>query len=155
VRGEAAAAAGRLLVMMGGTAEAVERCRPVMAAFASDCVHLGAVGAGQVGKMVNNMILWAAVLSNHEGFRFAQDMGIDVPRLRETLRLSAADSWVLRNWDTIVQQEHWWDQKDLASMLETGTGHAIGLPFAAQLMALMAPLRPQVARGLFDGGTRK
>ena len=149
MRGEAAAIAGKLLVMIGGETAAVERCMPVLRAFASDTVHLGAVGAGQVGKMVNNMILWAAVLSNHEGFQFAQTMGINVAALRETLKLSAADSWVLRTWDTIVKQEHWWDQKDLASMLETGRTHQAGLPLAASLKTLMEPLRPQVARTLF------
>jgi 3-hydroxyisobutyrate dehydrogenase-like beta-hydroxyacid dehydrogenase len=150
VRGEAAANAGRLLVMIGGDATAVERCRPVLGCFASDLVHLGPVGSGQVGKMVNNMILWAAVYSNYEGFRFARTMGIDVAALRETLKLSAADSWVLRTWDTIAAQEHWWDQKDLASMLETGQAHGADLDLAAQLKRLMEPLRPQRARRLFS-----
>lgn len=149
VRGEAAAAAGKLLMMTGGDRDVVDRCLPAFRCFASDHVHLGGPGAGQAGKMVNNMILWAAVLANHEGFRFARTMGIDVDALRESLKISAADSWVLRTWDVIVQQSHWWDQKDLGSMLETASRHGADLPLAEQLKELMKPLRPEVARRLF------
>lgn len=150
VRGEAAAAAGKLMVMLGGDKRAVDRCLPAFQCFASDQVHLGGPGAGQVGKMVNNMVLWAAVLANHEAFQFARTMGIDVDLLRDSLKISAADSWVLRTWDVIVQQHRWWDQKDLGSMLETAARHDAALPLAAHLKELMKPLRPEVARRLFS-----
>lgn len=149
VRGAAAAAAGKLLMLLGGSKEVVERCLPAFGCFASDHAHLGGPGAGQVGKMVNNMILWAAVVANHEGFRFARSMDIDVDLLRETLKASAADSWVLRTWDVITQQKHWWDQKDLASMLETAARHDADLPLTGTLKELMKPLRPEVAQTLF------
>lgn len=53
-RGEPAAEAGELLVMVGGDAEAFESCKPALASFASSIFYLGQLGAGQVGKMVNN-----------------------------------------------------------------------------------------------------
>jgi len=56
-RGEAAATAGKLLVYGAGDSDAFEFCRPVFGAFASDVFHLGPAGAGQVAKMVNNLIL--------------------------------------------------------------------------------------------------
>lgn len=152
VRGAAAAAAGRLLMLLGGRKDVVERCLPAFRCFASDHAHLGGAGAGQVGKMVNNMILWAAVVANHEGFRFARSMDIDVDLLRETLKVSAADSWVLRTWDVITQQKHWWDQKDLASMIETAARHDAELPLTTTLKELMKPLRPEIARRLFGTG---
>src|ERR1044072_8603263 len=46
---------------------AFEACRPAFGAFASDIFHLGAAGAGQVGKMVNNLILWTCIVANDEG----------------------------------------------------------------------------------------
>src|SRR6266851_2052714 len=66
-RGEAAATAGKLLVYGAGDPDAFELCRPVFGAFASDIFHLGPAGAGQVAKMVNNLILWACISVNDEG----------------------------------------------------------------------------------------
>src|SRR6267378_1022498 len=68
-RGEAAATAGKLLIYGAGDAGAFELCRPVFGAFASDIFHLGPAGAGQVAKMVNNLILWACIAVNDEGLR--------------------------------------------------------------------------------------
>ena len=71
-RGEAAAVAGKLLIYGAGDEAAFEACRPAFGAFASDIFHLGAAGAGQVGKMVNNLILWACIVANDEGLPWAR-----------------------------------------------------------------------------------
>src|SRR4029077_15898770 len=76
-RGEPAAEAGELLVRVGGDAGALESCRPALASFASSIFHLGGLGAGQVGKMVNNLILWSCISANHEGLTLAQRLGGD------------------------------------------------------------------------------
>src|SRR5258707_9196611 len=68
-RGEAAASSGKLLIYGAGDGDAFELCRPVFGAFASDVFHLGPAGAGQVAKMVNNLILWACITVNDEGLR--------------------------------------------------------------------------------------
>ena len=60
-RGEGAAEAGKLLLMGGGDKTAFESCRPAFAAFADAIYYLGPLGSGQVGKMVNNLILWACI----------------------------------------------------------------------------------------------
>ena len=70
-RGEPAAEAGQLLVMVGGDTQAFEACKPALESFASSIFHLGHLGAGQVGKMVNNMILWSCISANFEGFKLA------------------------------------------------------------------------------------
>jgi 3-hydroxyisobutyrate dehydrogenase-like beta-hydroxyacid dehydrogenase len=49
-RGEPAAEAGEMLVMVGGDAEAFDACRPALQSFANAIFHLGDLGAGQVGK---------------------------------------------------------------------------------------------------------
>ena len=84
-RGEPAAEAGQLLVMVGGDAQAFEACRPALESFASSIFHLGDLGAGQVGKMVNNLILWSCISANHEGFKLAEKLGVDQERLRAAL----------------------------------------------------------------------
>ena len=81
-RGEGPAQTGELLIMGGGDREAFDACRPAFSAFANSIHHLGPVGAGQVGKMVNNLILWSCISANEEGFKLAQKLGVE----RETLR---------------------------------------------------------------------
>jgi 3-hydroxyisobutyrate dehydrogenase len=59
--GGPAAAEGRLLVMIGGDPDIVERCRPVFATYAEPIVHLGGVGSGQVTKLLNNLLFTAHI----------------------------------------------------------------------------------------------
>jgi 3-hydroxyisobutyrate dehydrogenase-like beta-hydroxyacid dehydrogenase len=56
-RGEQAAEDGHLLILGGGDQRTFDQCRPVLGSFASDIFYLGPFGAGQIAKMVNNMIL--------------------------------------------------------------------------------------------------
>ena len=72
-RGEDAAQAGKLLIMGGGDKEAFDACRPAFAAFANSVFHLGPLGSGEVGKMVNNLILWACISANEEGLKLARE----------------------------------------------------------------------------------
>jgi 3-hydroxyisobutyrate dehydrogenase-like beta-hydroxyacid dehydrogenase len=71
--------------MVGGDAQAFESCRPALASFASSIFHLGELGAGQVGKMVNNLILWSCISANHEGFKLAEKLGSTRSDLRAAL----------------------------------------------------------------------
>jgi 3-hydroxyisobutyrate dehydrogenase-like beta-hydroxyacid dehydrogenase len=48
------------LITGGGDKTAFDACRPAFAAFADTVFHLGPLGSGQVGKMINNLILWPA-----------------------------------------------------------------------------------------------
>src|SRR5258708_14957495 len=91
-RGEPAAQAGELLVMVGGDAEAFESCKPALASFASSIFYLGQLGAGQVGKMVNNLIPWSCISANHEGLHPAGRRGVEPERLRPARPKSSAAS---------------------------------------------------------------
>ena len=57
--GGPAADAGTLMVMVGGDADVVERCRPVFATYSDPIVHLGELGSGQVAKILNNLLFSA------------------------------------------------------------------------------------------------
>ena len=74
-RGEDAAIAGKLLAMVGGDQAAVAAARPVLEAFTDTIHHLGPVGTGQVGKLVNNLILWACISANYEGMKLGGPWG--------------------------------------------------------------------------------
>ncbi len=110
-RGEPAAEAGQLLVMVGGDAQAFESCKPALASFASSIFHLGDLGAGQVGKMVNNLILWSCISANHEGFKLAEQLGVDQERLRAALLESSAANWALKTRPETMPMP--WAEKDM------------------------------------------
>ena len=58
------------------------RFTPVARAYSADVVRLGDVGAGQAGKAINNLILWACLVADHEGLALAERFGVDVDQLR-------------------------------------------------------------------------
>jgi 3-hydroxyisobutyrate dehydrogenase-like beta-hydroxyacid dehydrogenase len=125
-RGEAAAEAGKLLVMVGGDAVAFETCRPALASFASSIYHVGQLGAGQVGKMVNNLILWACISANHEGFKLAEQLGVDAERLRMALLDSSASNWALQTRPETSPMP--WAEKDMRIVLSEADRLSLSVP---------------------------
>jgi 3-hydroxyisobutyrate dehydrogenase-like beta-hydroxyacid dehydrogenase len=96
-RTRAAAEAGTLAVMVGASARTFARIRPYLAHFAADITHCGEVGAGQVAKLMNNMVLFQTVVALAEALTVARRAGVDGERLLETLATGSADSFALRN----------------------------------------------------------
>jgi 3-hydroxyisobutyrate dehydrogenase-like beta-hydroxyacid dehydrogenase len=123
-RGEAAAEAGKLLVMVGGDEAAFAACRGALASFASSIYHVGELGAGQVGKMVNNLILWACISANHEGLKLAAKLGVDPERLRTALLDSSASNWALQTRPELSPMP--WAEKDMRIVL--GEADRLRLP---------------------------
>ena len=97
-RGAWAADAGTLLSFVGGSAEIVERLRPVLGAFSTDIVPTGEIGSAQVAKAANNMVMWACLVANHEGLALAQRHGLDVEAMRKALLTTHAANSGLENW---------------------------------------------------------
>jgi 3-hydroxyisobutyrate dehydrogenase-like beta-hydroxyacid dehydrogenase len=125
-RGEAAAEAGKMLTMVGGDAAAFEACKPALATFASSIYHVGDLGAGQVGKMVNNLILWACISANHEGFGLARKLGVDPERLRTALLDSSAGNWAMQTRPEESPMP--WAEKDMRIALSEADRLRISLP---------------------------
>jgi 3-hydroxyisobutyrate dehydrogenase-like beta-hydroxyacid dehydrogenase len=125
-RGEPAAEAGQLLVMVGGDAQAFEACKPALASFAGALFHLGELGAGQVGKMVNNLILWSCISANHEGFKLAEALGVDRERLRTALLQSSAGNWALQTRPE--EQPMPWAEKDMRIVLHEADRLRLSVP---------------------------
>jgi 3-hydroxyisobutyrate dehydrogenase-like beta-hydroxyacid dehydrogenase len=115
-RGEQAAERGKLLIMGGGDKAAFDACRPAFAAFADAVFHLGPLGSGEVGKMVNNLILWACISANDEGLKLGNKLGVDRDALREALVASSASNWALAS--RIEEQPMPWAEKDMTIVLK-------------------------------------
>jgi len=93
--GGAAAAEQHLLVMTGGPAEVVERCRPVLSTYADPLVHLGEVGAGQLTKLLNNLLFTANLATAKSLLDLGRALGIDTTRLGEVVAHGSGNSYAL------------------------------------------------------------
>ncbi len=142
-----AAEEGTLSVMVGGDAGAFETVRPLIACFASDITHCGAVGNGQVTKILNNMVLFETVTALSEARAIARRAGLDPALLFDTLSKGSADSFALRNhgMNAIVPGEFperafsvEYARKDLAYALELARDTGVDAEGARHVDALFA-----------------
>ncbi len=92
-----AAQDGTLSVMVGTTPELFAAIEPLIRCFATDVTHCGDVGAGQVTKILNNMVLFETVNALAEAVNVAKHNGVDPALLLDTLSKGSADSFALRN----------------------------------------------------------
>jgi 3-hydroxyisobutyrate dehydrogenase len=92
-----AAQDGTLSVMVGGAPERFAAIEPLIRCFATDVTHCGDVGAGQVTKILNNMVLFETVNALAEAVAVAKRNGVDPKLLLDTLSKGSADSFALRN----------------------------------------------------------
>jgi 3-hydroxyisobutyrate dehydrogenase-like beta-hydroxyacid dehydrogenase len=93
--GGAAADERRLLVMVGGSADAFARAQPVFAAFADPVLHLGPVGSGQTAKLLNNLVFSAHLGIASKVFDVATALGVDSTALGRVLASGSARSYGL------------------------------------------------------------
>ena len=148
-RGEAAAVAGKLLIFGAGDEAAFEACRPAFSAFASDIFHLGPAGAGHVGKMVNNLILWACTSANDEGLRLGEALGVDQEQLRAALHHASAQNWAMdqRAEDSGMP----WAEKDMNIVLHEADLARLSLPLCGTLKETIKGLKIRLGLGLPQG----
>ena len=95
--GEAGAQNGLLTVMCGGDSAAFERAQPVAMAFARSMALLGASGAGQLTKMVNQIAIAGLVQALSEAVAFGQQAGLDMQQVLAVIGKGAAQSWQMDN----------------------------------------------------------
>jgi 3-hydroxyisobutyrate dehydrogenase len=92
-----AAQDGTLSVMVGASPEVFADIEPLIRHFATDVTRCGDVGAGQVTKILNNMVLFQTVNALAEAVALAKGNGVDPRLLLDTLSKGSADSFALRN----------------------------------------------------------
>lgn len=88
---------GRLLVMVGGDTDIVERCRPVFATYADPIVHLGEVGSGQVTKLINNLLFAANVATAKTTLTLGESLGVSTDELAEVITRGSGGSFALNS----------------------------------------------------------
>ena len=91
--GVGGAAAGTLTFMVGGTAEAFEKVKPLFDIMGQKAVHCGDSGAGQAAKICNNMILGVTMIATCEAFALADKLGLDRQKMFDVVSTSSGYSW--------------------------------------------------------------
>lgn len=97
--GTAAAIAGTLTFMVGGSAEHLERARPVLEKMGKQVLHAGAAGAGQIAKACNNMLLGVILAGSCEALQLGIAHGLDPKILSNIMNVSTGSNWVLSNYN--------------------------------------------------------
>ena len=96
--GIAAANAGTLTFMVGGTDAAFARAEPILAAMGKAVIHAGTLGAGQAAKICNNMALGIHMIGTCEAFAMAQKLGLDPQRFYDIISVSSGQSWSVTSY---------------------------------------------------------
>jgi 3-hydroxyisobutyrate dehydrogenase len=136
--GQAGAENGKLTVMVGGEQADFDHAKPVIDSYARACVLLGAVGSGQLAKMVNQICIAGLVQGLAEGMNFAVKAGLDPAKLVETISKGAAQSWQMENRALTMVQDKFefgfavdWMRKDLGICLDESKRNGARLPVTA------------------------
>jgi len=136
--GSEGAANGTLSIMIGGDEEVLERARPVLSVLGTTLTRVGSVGAGQLCKAVNQVVIAGTYAAVAEGLSFAMRSGIDAEAALQALSGGAAGSWGLTNRGPNMLRGAYplgfrtrLHRKDLGIALDAARERGVPLPLAA------------------------
>jgi 3-hydroxyisobutyrate dehydrogenase len=156
--GQQGAIDGTLSIMVGGSADAVTRARPVLDAIGRKVTHMGGPGQGQMTKLVNQVVGATTLAAVAEGLLLAARGGLDPAAVIEAVGSGAAASWQLSNLGPRMQRGDFapgfmvrLQQKDLRLALAAAASLDVPLPATAVVHQLLAMVE---ARGGGSLGTQ-
>ncbi|MDP3829279.1 MAG: NAD(P)-dependent oxidoreductase [Polaromonas sp.] len=136
--GQAGAQNGALTVMCGGDAAAFDAAKPAGMAFSKAFTLMGASGAGQLTKMVNQICIAGLVQGLSEAIAFGQKAGLDMNQVLDVIGKGAAQRWQLdTRGKTMVEGKFDfgfavdWMRKDLGLVLDEAKTNGARLPVTA------------------------
>lgn len=145
--GEPKAIEGTLSVMVGGSKEVFDKCCDVMKAMASSVVRTGDIGAGNVAKLANQIIVAINIAAMSEAFVLAAKAGVEPELVYQAIRGGLAGSTVLDAKAPLVMDRHFepgfrinLHMKDLSNVLETSQEVGVPLPLTSSVMKMMQEL---------------
>ena len=138
--GQAGAEKGQLTVMCGGDQAAFDAAKPAIDCYAKATTLMGASGAGQLTKMVNQICIAGLVQALAEGLAFAEKAGLDGNLVLDVISKGAAQSWQMENrGKTMLKREFNfgfavdWMRKDLGICMEEARRNGAKLPLTTQI----------------------
>ncbi|MCB1469377.1 MAG: NAD(P)-dependent oxidoreductase [Rhizobiaceae bacterium] len=136
--GQAGAENGVLTVMVGGPEDDFARAKPVIDSYARMVGHMGAHGAGQLTKMINQICIAGLVQGLAEGVNFGKKAGLDIEKVIDVISKGAAGSWQMENRYKTMNAGKYdfgfavdWMRKDLRICLEEADRNGAALPVTA------------------------
>ena len=154
--GSEGAERGTLSIMAGGDVDDVERARPLMESYGTSITHVGPIGAGQMVKQVNQVLVVVNGLAVSEALLLAKAGGLDLDATIAAVKGGGAGSWMLANRGPQVVDRDWrpgftidLQQKDLRLVLESADELAVPLPATSLVFQMYRALQ---RRGLGHEG---
>jgi 2-hydroxy-3-oxopropionate reductase len=145
--GDIGAVEGTLSVMVGGDGEDVERVRPVLAAMGSQVRHFGPLGAGQLAKACNQLVVATTLTALAEAVTLGRHSGLDVGELLDALAGGLAGSRAIEvKRELLVSGKYRpggsaaFQHKDLGFALEAARNSGVSLPVTALVDQLFGSL---------------
>jgi len=137
--GQAGAENGQLGIMCGGEQAVFDKAKPVLDIYAKSCALIGAPGAGQLTKMVNQIVIGGLLQGLAEGLNFGQRAGLDMEKVISVISKGAAQSWQMENrWKPMTEGKFDgfgfavdWMRKDLGICLAEAKQNGARLPVTA------------------------
>jgi len=151
--GQAGAVNGALTVMCGGDAAPFDAIQPIAMAFAKAVTRVGASGAGQLAKMVNQIAVGGVVQGLAEAIAFGQKAGLDMKQVLEAIGKGAAQSWQMDHRGTTMIDGQFdfgfavdWMRKDLGLVLDEARRNGTPLPVTALIDQFYADVQAMGGR---------
>ncbi len=136
--GQAGAVNGVLTVMCGGEQQAFDTIKPVAQAYGRAVTRVGAPGAGQLAKMVNQICIAGIVQGLSEAIAFGQAADLDMKLVLDVISKGAAQSWQMENRGSTMVDNKFdfgfavdWMRKDLGLVLAEARHNGARLPLTA------------------------
>lgn len=152
--GSEGAQKGTLSIMVGGDAADVNKAEPVLSALGKTITHVGPIGAGQLTKAINQVIVAGTYFSVAEGIALGLKAGLDMEKVLQAIGGGAASSWALINRSSNMINNRYplgfrlkLHRKDLEIALDLARELGVTIPVAAYVEQVETGL---ISRGMGD-----
>ena len=152
--GSEGAIKGTLAIMCGGSEADFARATPVLEVLGAKITHIGAVGAGQIAKVANQVVIAGTFLALSEALTLASKAGADPEKVVEAIGGGVAGSWILQNRSANMLNDTYplgfrtrLHRKDLGIALDTARAFEVPVPIASLVATIEDSL---IAQGFGD-----
>jgi 3-hydroxyisobutyrate dehydrogenase-like beta-hydroxyacid dehydrogenase len=141
---ERGAKAKTMSYMVGGSAKALEKCRPLFETSGPKIQHVGKLGAGVRAKLAHQIIITVNMLAAYEGMKVGVESGLDPKILEKVIHEGLAQSWIADQWSELKFGPHSREvfYKDLHLGLKLARELGISVPGAGLAQQLLDRIVP-------------
>ena len=139
---------GTISLMVGGDVEVIDAVMPVLEPWTAFVNRLGPIGAGQIGKTVNNMIHWGEIVAVIEALSLGSELGVSPVVMREALKVGTTDSRTLRE---LEDMNFTWYEKDTDNAVAMAAEVGRDLGFTEVVRGYMREINVDNVAQLLEG----